>query len=184
MIPTTGRYGGQRLVSHLSDGARFRRPHAYEPARHQSTHRAIDAGDQSAGLQLRLDGQPIATPLTFSGVVGIARTSTRRRRRQGRRRPTSSSPGPTEGRPTISTPAAHTTYTAAYRAGGGGTHGLSATYFNNADLAGTTLTRVDPTVDFAWGSRRPRRRSRPTPSARDGPARSKRTSGGPTPSTR
>lgn len=40
--------------------------------------------------------------------------------------------------------------------GGGGTGtGLSATYFNNMDFTGTTVTRIDPTVDFVWGTGAP-----------------------------
>jgi hypothetical protein len=30
-------------------------------------------------------------------------------------------------------------------------NGLTATYFNNMDLTGTSVSRVDPTVDFDWG---------------------------------
>lgn len=33
--------------------------------------------------------------------------------------------------------------------------GLSATYFDNADLTGSTITRIDPTVNFDWGSAAP-----------------------------
>ena len=56
----------------------------------------------------------------------------------------------------ISTPAANTTYTATYRVATGGTgNGLSATYYNNIDFTGTTVTRVDPTIDFAWGTGSP-----------------------------
>ncbi|MEU4232292.1 PA14 domain-containing protein [Nonomuraea sp. NPDC026600] len=33
--------------------------------------------------------------------------------------------------------------------------GLSATYFDNADLTGATVTRIDPTVNFDWGSAAP-----------------------------
>jgi glucose/arabinose dehydrogenase len=29
--------------------------------------------------------------------------------------------------------------------------GLSATYFNNMDFTGTTVTRIDPRIDFNWG---------------------------------
>jgi hypothetical protein len=34
-------------------------------------------------------------------------------------------------------------------------NGLSATYFNNMDFTGTSITRVDPTINFAWGSGSP-----------------------------
>ncbi len=57
----------------------------------------------------------------------------------------------------VSTPAAATTYTATFRAtstGGTGT-GLAATYFDNADFTGPTVSRLDPTVDFVWGSGSP-----------------------------
>ena len=56
---------------------------------------------------------------------------------------------------TISTPTANTTYTATYTATGGTGNGLSATYFDNANLTGTSVARVDPTVDFVWGSGSP-----------------------------
>ena len=56
----------------------------------------------------------------------------------------------------ISTPASNTTYTATYRVATGGTgNGLSVTYYNNIDFTGTTVTGVDPTVDFAWGTGSP-----------------------------
>jgi PA14 domain len=55
----------------------------------------------------------------------------------------------------VSTPAANTTYTATYRVSTGAGTGLSATYFNNMDFTGTTVSRVDPTVDFVWGSATP-----------------------------
>src|SRR4029453_19304802 len=47
--------------------------------------------------------------------------------------------------------------TATYQTSGspGAGTGLSATYSNNADLTGSTPTRIDPTVDFSWGSGSP-----------------------------
>ncbi len=33
--------------------------------------------------------------------------------------------------------------------------GLAATYYNNMDFTGTTITRVDPVIDFNWGSGSP-----------------------------
>ena len=55
---------------------------------------------------------------------------------------------------TISTPASNTTYTAFFREVTGG-DGLSATYYDNQNLTGTTVNRVDPTVDFVWGASAP-----------------------------
>lgn len=33
---------------------------------------------------------------------------------------------------------------------GDATHGLAATYFDNIDLTGPSVTRIDPTIDFDW----------------------------------
>ena len=73
-----------------------------------------------AGLQLKLDGQPVATPLSFDAVVGMARTI---------EATTPQSSGPTTytfaswsdggaASHSISTPATNTTYTATYQASG------------------------------------------------------------------
>ena len=110
-------------------------------------------------LQLHLDGQPVTTPFSFDAVVGMTRNI---------EAVTPQTAGTTAyefvswsdgGAAThdISTPATATTYTATYRVGGGtgtGT-GLTATYFNNIDFTGTALNRVDPTVNFTWGSGAP-----------------------------
>ncbi len=111
-----------------------------------------------AGLQLRLDAQPVSTPLTFESVVGVVR---------GLEAPATQVSGGTTyefvswsnggaSSHNISTPATNTTYTATYRVATGGTgNGLSATYFNDISFTGTTVTRVDPIVDFNWGSGSP-----------------------------
>jgi glucose/arabinose dehydrogenase len=39
--------------------------------------------------------------------------------------------------------------------GGGGGTGLAATYFDTSTLAGASISRVDPTIDFAWGTGSP-----------------------------
>src|SRR6185436_16213054 len=111
-----------------------------------------------AGLSLRLDGQPVTTPVTFDAVVGIVRTI-------GAPTPQTSGASSYDfvswsdggaASHTISTPAANTTYTATYRVATGGTGtGLAATYYDNADLTGTTVTRTDPTVNFDWASGSP-----------------------------
>jgi hypothetical protein len=58
----------------------------------------------------------------------------------------------------ISTPATNTTFTAVYRVNAGnigtGT-GLTATYFDNMNFTGTTVTRTDPTVNFDFGTGSP-----------------------------
>ena len=111
-----------------------------------------------AGLSLRLDGQPVTTPVTFDAVVGIVRTI-------GAPTPQTSGASSYDfvswsdggaASHTISTPSANTTYTATYRVATGGTGtGLAATYYDNADFTGTTVTRTDPTVNFDWASGSP-----------------------------
>ena len=119
----------------------------------------ITLATNPAGRQLKLDGQPVATPLSFDSVVGIVRQI---------EAPTPQTAGATtyefvswsDGRAAshdISTPATATTYTATFRvATGGGTgNGLSGTYFDNSTLTGPSVSRIDPTVDFIWGAAAP-----------------------------
>ena len=146
----------QRLVSHLSDGARFRRPHSYGAARHHAADGNADACDQPGALQLRLDGQPVATPVSFTAVVGIVRNLDAPAQTSGSTAYEFSS-WSDGGAAThdISTPAVNTTYTATYRATTGAGTGLSATYFDNSNFTGASVARVDPAVDFTWGSGSP-----------------------------
>ena len=127
------------------------------------------------GLSIRLDSQPQTTPLTVTGVVGIERTL---------EAPSPQTLGGTtyefdrwsDGGArvhTISTPASNTTYTAFFREVTGG-DGLSATYYDNQNLTGTTVNRVDSTRRLRLGRRRARHgdRSRHVqrPLGRDGAA--------------
>ncbi len=73
----------------------------------------ITLATKAGGLQLRLDGQPIATPLSVVGVVGIERTL-EAVSPQNRWMFVSWSDGGARLH-TITTPAANTTYTARFR---------------------------------------------------------------------
>jgi glucose/arabinose dehydrogenase len=112
-----------------------------------------------AGLQLRLDSQPVATPITFDSVVGVIRTieAVTPQASGGASYSFVSWSDGGAARHDITTPAAATTYTATFAIGGsaGTGSGLAATYFHNANLTGVALTRIDPTVNFAWGSGSP-----------------------------
>src|SRR3954470_14678747 len=112
-----------------------------------------------AGLLVKLDAQPRATPFTVDSVVGIERTLEAVS-------PQVSSGGTiyqftawSDGRArvhTLATPAADTTYSAAYVAAGSGSgDGLRATYYNNADFSGASVARVDPAINFDWGTGSP-----------------------------
>jgi glucose/arabinose dehydrogenase len=118
----------------------------------------ITLATSPSGLQVTLDGQPVTSPSTVQGVVGITRTL-------GVVSPqtvggvtyefVSWSDG---GAAThnVNTPATNTTYIATFHVvtGPGGT-GLRAAYYDNQDFTGTTVVRVDPTVNFNWGSGSP-----------------------------
>lgn len=106
------------------------------------------------GLGLTLDGVPLTTPASVQSVVGMTRTL--------------GAPSPQllngtnyafgawsdGGAAThdVDTPAVDTAYTATYVVTTGG---LSAQYFDNMDFTAPRVTRIDPTVDFDWGSGSP-----------------------------
>jgi len=107
------------------------------------------------GLQLTIDGQPIATPASIGSVVGMRRTL-------GVVSPQSSggtvytfqswSDGGAASHPIV-TPNANTSYTATFTASTVPVGvGLQGYYFNNKNFTGTVVTRLDPTVDFNWGT--------------------------------
>ena len=188
--PDHGRDVGQRLVPHLPDGPRLRRPHPHDvqrdvlPRKVQLTLATNPAGPRSSGST---DSRS-PRPLPSTAVVGIVRTI-------GAPTPQTSggddydfvswSDGGAASH-TISTPAANTTYTATYRVATGGTGtGLAATYFDNADFTGTDrdADRSDRRLRLGRPARR-RRPSPPTRSAPAGPARCSRSSPRPTRSTR
>jgi hypothetical protein len=103
-----------------------------------------------------LDGQPTPTGTPVTSVVGVQRSL-------GAPSPqtlggtnyvfSSWSDGGSQTH-TISTPSTNTTYTANFTASPV-TGGLSAEYFDNIDLTNLRVTRVDPTVNFNWGTGSP-----------------------------
>ena len=118
----------------------------------------IDVETNPSGLQITLDGKVEKSPLAVTGVTGITRTL-------GVVSPQSVGTDLYEfvswsdgGAAThdIATPAADTTWTATFRkierAGG---IGLTGTYFNGPELTGTTFVRIDPTINFNWGTGSP-----------------------------
>jgi glucose/arabinose dehydrogenase len=118
----------------------------------------ITLATSPAGLQLTRDGQPLVAPQSVLGVVGIQRTLG------------APSPQTVNGTTyefvswsdggaathTVATPASNTTYTATFRVStvppGGG---LLGTYFDNLGFTGTSVTRLDPVVNFDWASGAP-----------------------------
>jgi glucose/arabinose dehydrogenase len=102
-----------------------------------------------SGLQLLLDGGPIAGGTSITGVVGQPRTiGVVSPQTAGNTTYTfaSWSDGGAASH-TINTPATNTTFTANFTTAPVGT-GLAATYWNNINFTGSTVRRTDPTVNF------------------------------------
>jgi glucose/arabinose dehydrogenase len=108
-----------------------------------------------AGLQLTLDGTPVTTPVDVASVVGMTRqigaVSPQTSGSSNYAFSTWSDGGAASH--SIDTPSANTTYTATYGVTTGG--GLTAQYFDNSDFTNLKVTRVDPTVNFDFGTGSP-----------------------------
>jgi glucose/arabinose dehydrogenase len=112
-----------------------------------------------AGLQVTLDAQPRTTPLTVTGVVGLARTLgvVSPQTSAGKTWVFASWSDGGAATHAISTPESPTTYTATFAESAppaGGT-GLAAEYFDNPDFTAFRLARTDPKVDFDWATGSP-----------------------------
>ncbi|HEY9421916.1 MAG TPA: PA14 domain-containing protein, partial [Thermoanaerobaculia bacterium] len=113
------------------------------------------------GLQATLDGQPVTGPSSLQGVVGITRTLgvVSPQTVGGVTYEFASWSDGGAATHSIDTPSSNTTYTATFRTtrtppppSG---NGLSATYWDNQDFTGPTVSRVDPTVNFDWDTGSP-----------------------------
>jgi glucose/arabinose dehydrogenase len=115
---------------------------------------SITLAANPSGLQLRLDGQPVTTPFTFTGVVGMTRTLEAVSPQSPSWKFASWSDG--GGRVhNISTPGTSTTFLAMFRQKGQLANGLWARYWDNLGFSGASLNRLDPTLDYGWGSGSP-----------------------------
>jgi glucose/arabinose dehydrogenase len=110
------------------------------------------------GLQVTLDGQPVTTPTTVLGVVGIRRTlgAVSPQTSGGNNYVFQSWSDGGASTHEIVTPSADTTYTATYVVSTVPVGiGLAGYYYDNIDFTGAIVTRVDPTVDYDWASGAP-----------------------------
>jgi glucose/arabinose dehydrogenase len=126
----------------------------------------LSLATQPAGLSLKLDGVALGTPVTFQSVVGMPRTLapvTPQTVGGVTYQFQSWTDGGSATR-TFLAPAANTTYTATFSGGGGPPPppppvppgvGLAGTYYNNANLTRPIHVRIDPMVDFDFGSAPP-----------------------------
>jgi PA14 domain len=103
-----------------------------------------------AGLQLTLDGTPVATPADVPSVVGMTRQLgvVSPQTVGGTSYSFSSWSDGGSATHSIDTPSTSTTYTATFTSGLSG--GLRAEYFDNIDFTSPKLTRTDPTLNFNW----------------------------------
>ncbi|HEY8668459.1 MAG TPA: PQQ-dependent sugar dehydrogenase, partial [Tepidisphaeraceae bacterium] len=114
-----------------------------------------------AGIQLNLDGSPKPAGTATLGVVGMTRQLSAPASQvvNGQTYQFVSWSDGQAATHNIDTPASNTTYTATYKlasgGGGGGGNGLNATYFNNIDFTGSSISRIDATINFNWGSGSP-----------------------------
>jgi len=107
------------------------------------------------GLSVTLDGTPVTTPADVASVVGMTRQLgvVSPQSSGGNNYAFSSWSDAGAATHSIDTPSTSTTYTATYTASAGG--GLTAQYFDNADFTNLKVTRVDPTVNFDFGTGSP-----------------------------
>jgi glucose/arabinose dehydrogenase len=118
----------------------------------------ITLATSPAGLQVTLDGQPVTTPASVLGVVGIQRTlgAVSPQTQGGTTYQFSSWSDGGAASHVISTPAANTTFTATYQATTTPPGvGLLGTYWDNINFTGPSVTRVDGVVNFNWGAGAP-----------------------------
>lgn len=110
---------------------------------------AVTLATSPAGRTLTVDGTPVAGPTTVTSWAGAPLRLGVPAQTDAAGRPYGFdrwSDGSTSATRTWTTPADATTLTATLSL-----RGLTATYFQNQDLTGPVLTRVDPTVAFDWG---------------------------------
>lgn len=107
------------------------------------------------GLGLLVDGVPVSTPRTVTGVEGFQRDLSAPSSAVAPDGTALQFAGWSDGRSirhVITTPEDDTTYTATYQP----SQSFTAKYFDNTSLSGTpVLTRQDPNINFDWGNASP-----------------------------
>jgi glucose/arabinose dehydrogenase/PKD repeat protein len=115
----------------------------------------VSLATSPSGLGLTVDGVPVSTPRTFTGVEGFQRDLFAPSNAVAQDGTALQFGGWSDGksiRHVISTPEDDTTYAATYRP----SQPFTATFYDNTTFSGTpVVTRQDPTINFAWGSGSP-----------------------------
>lgn len=113
---------------------------------------------EPAGLRVTLDGQAMTAPQTVTSVVGIIRTLgvVSPQTADGISYEFESWSDGGAATHEITTQTTDQTFTARFRVRNiPDGLGLTGVYFNNQNLTGAVLTRLDPTVSFEWGTGAP-----------------------------
>ena len=107
------------------------------------------------GLGLAVDGVPVSTPRTFTGVEGFQRELSAPSNAVAQDGTPLQFAGWSDGksiRHVITTPEDDTTYTATYQP----SQPFTAKYYDNTTFSGApVLTRQDPNINFVWGEGSP-----------------------------
>jgi glucose/arabinose dehydrogenase/PKD repeat protein len=115
----------------------------------------VSLATSPAGLGLLVDGVPVSTPRTFTGVEGFQRELSAPNTAVAQDGSVLQFAGWSDGksvRHVITTPENDTTYTATYRP----SEPFTARYYDNTTFSGTpVLTRQDPNINFVWGGGSP-----------------------------
>jgi glucose/arabinose dehydrogenase len=115
----------------------------------------VSVATSPAGLGLVVDGIPVSTPRTFTGVEGFERELFAPSTAIAPDGTVLHFAGWSDGkriRHLITTPAADTTYTATYQP----SQPFAAKYYDNTTFSGSpVLTRQDADINFAWGDGAP-----------------------------
>jgi len=115
----------------------------------------VSLATSPAGLGLVVDGVPVSTPRTITGVEGFQRDLSAPISAVAEDGTPLQFAGWSDGkriRHVITTPEEDTTYTATYRP----VQPFTATYYDNTTFSGApVVTRQDPNVNFAWGDGSP-----------------------------
>ena len=154
--PDDRRGVGRHLVRDQGDRDRQQRPVHQQGRQHLPAEVAAQSGTSPPGLGLLVDGVPVSTPRTVTGVEGFQRELSAPNRAVAQDGTALQFAGWSDGksiRHVITTPEDDTTYTATYQPSQPFTASTTTTRrFSGAPV----LTRQDPTINFAWGAGSPR----------------------------
>jgi len=113
----------------------------------------------NAGIAFNVNGFAVTAPRTVVSwdayVLNVTLATTQRDAEGQTQNFHAWTDGETSPARTIVTPSADVTYKALFIPNRRAGFGLTADYFDNVDLTGTRVRRVDPAIDWTWGENAP-----------------------------